>query len=54
MAILGKVFKVNETIPYDLRMCNQLYAANPKRVRYGAETISFLPAKIWAFIPRNI
>ena len=54
MAILRNVFKVNETIPYDLRMRNQLYAANPKRVRYGTETISFLSAKIWAFIPRNI
>ena len=24
--ILGKVFKVNETIPYDLKMRNELYA----------------------------
>ena len=25
-AILSEVFKFNETIPYDLRMCNELYA----------------------------
>ena len=41
-AILNEVFKVNETIPYDLRMRNELYARNPKTVRYGTETISFL------------
>ena len=45
-AILNEVFKVNETIPYDLRMRNELYARNPKTVRYGTETISFLSPKI--------
>ena len=39
--ILNEVFKVNEAIPYDLRMRNELYARNPKTVRYGTETISF-------------
>ena len=53
-AILNEVFKVNETIPYDLRMRNELYARNPKTVRYGTETISFLSAKIWSLIPQNI
>ena len=27
---------------------------NPNTVRYGAETISFLPLKIWAIVPQNI
>ena len=54
MAILNEVFKVNETIPYDLRMRNELYARNPKTVRYGTETISFLSPKIWSSIPQNI
>ena len=45
-AILSEVFKVNETIPFDLRMRNELYARNPKTVRYGTETISFLSPKI--------
>ena len=45
-AMLNEVFKVNETIPYDLRMRNESYARNPKAVRYGTETISFLSPKI--------
>ena len=45
-AILNEVFKNNETIPYDLRLRNEL--------RYGAETISFLSPKIWSLIPQNI
>ena len=45
-AILSEVFQVNETISYDLRMRNKLYARNPKTVRYGTETISFLSPKI--------
>ena len=40
-AILNEVFKVNETIPYDLRMRNELYARNSKTVRYGTETINY-------------
>ena len=52
--ILNDVFKVNETIPYDLRMRNELYARNPKTVRYGTETISFLSPKIWCLIPQNM
>ena len=35
-------------------MRNELYARNPKTVRYGTETISFLSPKIWSFIPQNI
>ena len=53
-AILSEVFKVNETIPYDSRMHNELYARNPKTVRYGTETISFLSPKICSLIPQNI
>ena len=52
--ILNDVSKVNETIPYDLRMRNELYVRNPKTVRYGTETISFLSPKIWSLIPQNI
>ena len=53
-AILSKAFKVNETIPYDLRMLNELYASNPKTVIYGTGTISFLSLKIWFLIPQRI
>ena len=45
-AILSEVFKVNETIPFDLRMRNKLHARNPKKVRSGIETFSFLSPKI--------
>ena len=50
---LNEVFKVNETIPFDLRICDELYARNPKTVRYGTEFISFLPPKIWSLIPQK-
>ena len=46
--------KNNETIPYDLRMRNESDARNPKTVRCGTETISFLSPKIWSLIPQNI
>ena len=39
--ILGEVFKVSETIPYDLRMHNELNARNAKAVRYCTELYSF-------------
>ena len=45
-AILSEGFKVNETIPYDLRMRNELYARNPKIVIYGTETTFFLSPEI--------
>ena len=35
-------------------MRNDLYARDPKTVRYGTEPISFLSQKIWALIPQNI
>ena len=35
-------------------MRNELYARNPKTVRYGTETISFLSPKIWSLVPQNI
>ena len=54
MTYLQQVFKVNEIIPLDLRIRNELYARNPKTVRYGTEAISFLSPKIWSLIPQNI
>ena len=42
-AIVSEVFKVNETIPFDLRMRNELYARYPKIVMIcGTETTFFL------------
>ena len=53
-AILSEVFKVSETIPYDLTIRNKLYARNSRTVRYGTETMSFLSPKLWSLIPQNI
>ena len=50
-AILSKVFKLNVTIPYDLRTRDELYARNPKTVRCSTEPVSFLSLKIWSLIP---
>ena len=33
---------------------HESYARNPKTVRYGTETMSFLSPKIWSLIPKNI
>ena len=52
--MLSEVFKVNETIPYDLRIQSRLYARDPTKLRYGTETISFLSPKIWSLIPQNV
>ena len=41
--VLDEIFTVKETIPYDLRMRNELYPTNPKTVMYGTETMSFIP-----------
>ena len=37
---------VNKTIPYDLRMRNELYVRNPKIEIYGTETTFFLSPEI--------
>ena len=47
--ILGEVFEVNETIVFDLRMCNKLHPRNPKPVRYDTDTISFTSPKNLGF-----
>ena len=41
-AILRDIFKVNETIPCDLRMRNELYARNSKIIICGTETTFFV------------
>ena len=43
---LGEVFSIKKTIPFDLKMRNELYARNPKTVRYGRKPLS-CPPKCW-------
>ena len=40
--------------PYSLRSSNELYCRNPKTVKYGTETISYLAPKIWSLVPEII
>ena len=53
-AIMGDIIKLNRPPTYNLRTRQELYSRNPKTVRYGTETISFLAPKIWAIVPQNI
>ena len=45
-SIINNIFKVNQTIPYDLRKRNVLQITNPNSVKYGTESISYIPPKI--------
>ena len=53
-AIMGDIIKLNRPPTYNLRTRQELYSRNPKTMRYGTETISFLGPKIWAIVPQNI
>ena len=51
--IMSDIIKLNRPPTYNLRTRQELYSRNPKTVRYGTETISFLAPKIWAIVPQN-
>ena len=53
-AIIGEVFKVNRTLPYDIRTQNDFSSRVPQAVKYGTETISFLAPKLWALVPEKM
>ena len=53
-AIMGEVFKINRTPPYNLRTQNDFSSRVPKTVKYGAKAISFLVPKIWALAPEKL
>ena len=53
-SIMNNIFKVNQTVPYDLRKRNVFQRRNPSSVRYGTETISYIPPKIWTLVPETI
>ena len=44
----------NTNIPYNLRSRSELYSRNPKTVKCGTETISYLAPKIWSLVPNAI
>ena len=51
---MNNIFKVNQTVPYDLRKRNVLQSRNPSSVRYGTETIPDMAPKIWTLVPETI
>ena len=53
-AIMGYIIKFNRPPTYNLKTRYELYSRNPKTVRYGTETMSFLAPKIWAIVPQSI
>ena len=51
---MKNVFHLNTNIPHNLRLHNELYSRNPKAVKYGTETISYLAPKIWSLVPNAL
>ena len=51
---MNNIFKVNQTVPYDLRKRNVLQSRNPSSVRYGSDTISYIAPKTWTLVPETI
>ena len=49
-SILKSIFQVNTNSAYSLRLRNDLYCRNPKTVKYGTETISYLAQKIRSLV----
>ena len=51
---LNNVFHKNISNSYDIRNYKKLYSRNPKAVRYGTETVSYMAPKIWSKVPETI
>ena len=51
---MNSVFHLTENNRYSLRNVYELYSRNPRTVKYGTETISYLAPKIWPIIPQTI
>ena len=54
LCIMDNIFKVNQTVPYDLRKRGVLQNRNISSIRYGTETISYIAPKIWSLVPETI
>ena len=51
---MKNVFHLNTNIPYNLKSCSELNCRNPKTVKYGIDTMSYLAPKIWSLVPGGI
>ena len=53
-SFLNNVFHKNISNSYDLRNHEGLCSRNPKTLRYGTETVSYMAPKIWSKVPETI
>ena len=53
-SFLNSVFHKNISNSYDLRNHKKLYSRNPKTVKYGTETVSYMVPKIWSKAPQTV
>ena len=51
---MNSVFNLKENNRYSLRNVYELYSRNPRTVKYGTETISYLAPKVWSIVPQPI
>ena len=54
LSFLNSLFHKKISIIYDLRNNKELYSRNPKTVRYGIETVSYMASKVWSKVPETI
>ena len=54
LSFLNNLFHKKISKIYDLRNHKELYSRNPKTVRYGTETVSYMASKIWSKVPETI
>ena len=52
-SFLNNVFHKNISNSYSLRNHKELYSRNPKKVRYGTETASYMAPNIWSKDPET-
>ena len=53
-SFLKNFFHKNISNNYDLQNHKELYSRNPKTVRYGTETVSYMAPKNWSKVPETI
>ena len=51
---MNNIFKVKQTIPYDLKKRNVIQSRSPNSVKYDTETISYIAPKIWSLVPETM
>ena len=50
-SVMNNVFHLNANIPYNLRSRSERHSRNPKTIKHGTETMSYLAPKIWSLVP---